>query len=127
MPQSPLRLVKSYCEHLPQADIGRLPQGLRGIYVLYKKRADKFNVVYVGMSATGRTGIKRRLRSHRKQKSKLWSHFSVFGVWDNVRDDEIRELEGLFRHIYRQDSRASALNVQRGFKPLKSLSRIEVR
>ena len=127
MPQSPLRLVKSYCEHFPQADIGRLPQGLRGVYVLYKKSADNFNVVYVGMSATGRTGIKRRLRSHRKQKIELWSHFSVYEVWDNVRDDEIRELEGLFRHIYRHDSRASALNVQRGFKLLTSLGPIEGR
>lgn len=126
MPQSPLRLVKNHCEYLPQADFARLPGGMRGIYVLYKKRVDKYDVVYVGMSATGRTGVKQRLRLHSRKKAKLWSHFSVFEVWDNIRDDEIRELEGLFRHIYRQDSRASALNAQRGFKALKAVGPIEI-
>jgi hypothetical protein len=42
----------------------------------------------------------------------------VFEVWDNVRDDEIRELEGLFRHIYKRDSGANRLNIARGFKAL---------
>lgn len=126
MAQSALRLVKKFSEYLTLSDVDRLPRGLRGIYVLYKHRGGKFNVVYVGMSATGTTGIKRRLRAHRKQKKTLWSHFSVFEVWDNIRDDEIRELEGLFRHIYRLDSRANALNLQGGFKPLKTLDRIDL-
>ncbi len=34
----------------------------------------------------------------------------------NIRDEEVAELEGLFRHIYRRDSVANALNIQRGFK-----------
>ena len=37
-------------------------------------------------------------------------------VWDNIRDEEIIELEGLFRHFYRKDSRANQLNVQKSFK-----------
>ena len=126
MTQSPLRLVKKFSEHLSLSDVDRVPSGLRGIYVLYKLRAGRYNVVYVGMSATGATGIKRRLRAHRKQKKALWTHFSVFEVWENIRDDEIRELEGLFRHIYRLDSRANALNLQGGFKPLKTLERIDM-
>jgi hypothetical protein len=126
MAQSALRLVKRWHEYLSQEDISRLPLGLRGVYVLYKHRAGHYNVVYVGMSATGATGIKRRLRAHRKMKRKLWSHFSVFEVWDNIRDEEIKELEGLFRQIYRYDSRANALNVQRGFKPLRLLDRIDL-
>ena len=34
---------------------------------------------------------------------------------------EVSELEGLFRHIYRKDTRANRLNVQRSFKKLKRI------
>ncbi len=51
-----------------------------------------------------------------RKKKDLWTHFSVFEVWDNIRDDEIVELEGLFRHLYRKDSRANALAVQKRFR-----------
>lgn len=53
----------------------------------------------------------------------LWSHFSVFEVWDNIRNEEIAELEGLFRHIYKRDAQANRLNVMRGFKALNTLRR----
>jgi hypothetical protein len=56
-----------------------------------------------------------------KKKVELWTHFSVFKVWDNISDDEIKELEGLFRHIYRKDSRANKLNVQRAFRQVKKI------
>lgn len=36
-----------------------------------------------------------------------------------IRDEEVAELEGLFRHIYRKDSVANALNIQKGFKKAK--------
>lgn len=64
-----------------------------------------------------------RLRSHSRsvKKADLWTHFSVFEVWPNVTDDQIAELEGLFRHIYRKDSKANRLNVQRGFKKMRSV------
>ena len=71
------------------------------------------------MATAGRRGgLRGRLMSHArsKRKGKLWTHFSVFAVWDNIRDEEIRELEGLFRYIYRKDSAANSLNIQRGFK-----------
>ena len=129
MPQSPLRLVRRYAEHLPQCDIELLPRGLRGLYVLYRRRRGRgvrpttFNVVYVGMAWSGnKGGIRGRLRSHVKRKGELWTHVSVFEVWDNIRNDEIAELEGLFRHIYRLDAHANALNVVKGFKPLKRLN-----
>jgi len=48
-------------------------------------------------------------------------------VWDNIRDEEIIELEGLFRHLYRKDSRANALNVQRGFKKARKVRRNNLR
>jgi hypothetical protein len=71
------------------------------------------------MAAAGRRGgLRGRLISHAKSKRRggLWTHFSAFEVWDNIRDEEVTELEGLFRHIYRKDSAANALNIQRGFK-----------
>ena len=42
--------------------------------------------------------------------------FSIFEIWDNIREDEIKELEGLFREIYKKDSSANKLNKQKGFK-----------
>jgi hypothetical protein len=103
-----------------------VPGALRGVYVLYRQigvaKAKKFSVVYVGMSASGRTrGIRRRLAAHKKTKGDLWTHFSVFQVWDNIRNEEIRELEGLFRHLYRKDPQANRLNIARGFKPMRRI------
>src|SRR5262245_12780122 len=75
--------------------------------------ARRLDVVYVGMA---RRSIRGRLLCHVKTKGDLWTHFSVFEVWDNIRDEEIVELEGLFRHLYRKDSRANELNVQRNYR-----------
>ncbi|MHB0961790.1 MAG: GIY-YIG nuclease family protein [Gemmatimonadaceae bacterium] len=123
MTQSSLRLIKRCAEYLEGDQVLKLPRGLRGIYVLYKRRLHKggysFDVVYVGMASKG--GIRSRLKSHRRKKAGLWTHFSIFEVWENIRDDEVRELEGLFRHLYRDDSKASPLNLARGYKALRRL------
>ncbi len=127
MTESPLRLVKNWQPLLHKKDIDELPKGMRGIYVLYKYRrsTDSHNVVYVGMSSSGQYGhIRRRLRAHRKSKSSLWTHCSVYEVWPNIRDSEITELEGLFRQIYKTDSRANKLNKQQGFKKLWQVPKI---
>jgi len=124
MEQSPLRLIKRCIEYLPVEEVLRFPRGVRGIYVLYKyrPRIDRYDVVYVGMTNAGNGGgVRGRLRGHKKHKAGLWTHCSVFEVWDNIRDEEIVELEGLFRHIYRYDAKANALNVQRGFKKLRKV------
>ena len=123
MPQSELRLIRRCAEYVPKERLKLLPRRLRGVYVLYRRRRspgkDKYDVLYVGMTSAGRRGgIRGRVSSHVKSKGELWTHFSAFEVWDNIRDDEIAELEGLFRHIYRRDTKASHLNVQRGFKKL---------
>jgi hypothetical protein len=109
---------------LPVGEVDNLPSGMRGVYVLYRHRpkARRFDVVYVGMAATG--GMRPRLRSHRAKKLGLWTHCSVFEVWDNITPAEVQELEGIFRHIYRKDSRAARLNVQRSFKRMKRLPSI---
>ncbi len=118
---SELRLFKRQEEFVSVQYIDDLPRGMRGIYVLYKyrPRIRRYDVVYVGMAAEG--GIGPRLRSHRKRKKDLWTHCSVFEVWDNITHAEVKELEGIFRHIYRRDSRAAKLNVQRTFAKMKRL------
>ena len=121
MPVSELRLIKRCAEWRPKDEYKLIPEGTRGIYTLLKRKADKrFDVVYVGLSAGTIQGVKRRLRSHAKSKrrGRHWDHFSVFEVHDNITEPEIAELEGLFRHIYRRDTRANKINKQRRFKKL---------
>jgi hypothetical protein len=134
MAESPMRLIKRAAEYKQKEELKLLPRMLRGIYVLYRRRhihgRDRFDVQYVGMAAAGRRGgLRGRLNSHARSKRKrdLWSHFSVYEVWDNIRDDEVRELEGIFRNIYRKDSRASALNLQRSFKILRRIPQNDLR
>jgi hypothetical protein len=119
MPESELKLFKRCIEFQPRIEIDNVPRGVRGIYALHRwrPRLQQFDVVYVGMA---RQGVRARLRSHAQSKKKrdLWTHFSIFEVFDNVRGEEIQELEGLLRHIYRRDSRANRLNTQRAFTKL---------
>jgi len=118
----PTRLIKRLAAFCPKGEADLVPRGTRGIYVLFRhrQRRDLYDVVYVGLS---RAGIRARLRSHRRSRTKsaLWSHFSVFEVRDNISEAGIAELEGLFRQIYRRDSRANRLNAQRTRQPLKNV------
>lgn len=116
------RLIKRIAEYKPKDEVDLVPKSRRGIYVLFRQvtSAEQYDVVYVGLS---RTGMRARLRTHRRSRSKarLWTHFSVFEVPEDVSDERIAELEGLFRQIYRRDSRANALNRQGTHAPLKRL------
>lgn len=134
MAESELRLVRRIAEFVGKEDLKFLPRSLRGIYVLYRRRVnrgrEKYDVLYVGMAAAGRRGgLRGRLMSHARsnRKGKLWTHFSAFQVWDNIRDEEVAELEGLFRHIYRKDSAANALNIQCGFKKARRVRENDLR
>ena len=133
MPISPTRYVRRWIEFRPREEIDSIPRYTRGIYALlqykpHKKRRklDKYDVVYVGMVAGDKAGIRGRLKSHSqsKIKSHLWTHFSVFKVWDNISESDIKELEGLFRQIYRKDTQANRLNKQ---KQSKLLGKVRVR
>jgi hypothetical protein len=119
---SGLRLIQHCAEFLSKSKASQVPKGIRGIYVLLNQRGTtkKLDVVYIGMS---RTGVRSRLKEHEssKKKADLWTHFSVYSVWPNVTDDEISELEGMFRAIYRKDSRANRIAVQKGFKKLRDV------
>ena len=123
MPISPLRLIRNSVEYCTRKDINDVPLKTRGIYVLYKYRHhyDAYNVVYVGMSGGENAGVKGRLQKHLRYKGDHWTHFSVYQVWDNIREEEVKELEGLFRHLYRYDHKANKLNKQRGFKKLNQV------
>jgi hypothetical protein len=127
---SELRMIKRCAEFLKMDQIKELRPGTRGIYVLLKKRngLKRYDVVYIGMAGGESAGsVRSRLQGHRRSKRKDWTHFSVFQVWENIREEEIRELEGLFRHIYRYDTKANKLNKQRGFKKLGKVLNDDVR
>jgi len=124
MPVSELRLIKRCAEFLSRMEIKNIPPYRRGIYALlhYRPKLDAFDVVYIGIAAGTKTAsIRGRLRIHERRKGHLWTHFSIYEVWDNIREEEIRELEGIFRHIYRLDTRANRLNKQKAFKKLKKI------
>jgi hypothetical protein len=122
MPISELRLIKSVIEFEPLENIKRVPIKTRGIYALYHRDADGFyNLVYIGMARGQKSGIRGRLAMHSKRKRDLWTHYSMFEVWDNISQDEIEELEGLFRHLFRLDATANRLNKQKGYKKLGRL------
>lgn len=126
MSVSELRLIKNCIEFRPKKELHNLKRLIRGIYVLYKKRKGKevYDVVYIGMAGgEKKAGIGGRLRAHKRNKPKEWTHFSAFEVWDNIREEEIRELEGILRHIFRKDSHAIKLGVQKSFKKLTKIRR----
>jgi hypothetical protein len=121
MPASDLRLIKRWVEFCDKSELNNVPHNTRGIYALLKKcRREKYDVVYIGMAGRAGASIRGRLRTHRRNKLE-WTHFSAFEVWDNITEQEIRELEGLFRQIYRKDTRANKINRQRSFKLLRKV------
>lgn len=125
MAYSDLKLFIRCAEFHPKNDLSKVPWNTRGIYILYMKRGNQFDVVYVGMAGGKNEAIRFRLRRHAqsKRKKNKWTHFSVFEVWPNIRSDEIEELEGLLRHIYRKDSIANKLNIQKKYKPFRRIGK----
>jgi hypothetical protein len=121
MPASPTRFIKRCVQWLPKSNVHLVPGGTRGVYALLRlrPRVKKYDVVYIGMAASG--GIRSRLRSHKKSQTKIWSHFSIFQVWENVGEEEVQELEGLFREIYRKDRRANRFNKQKKCRKIRDV------
>jgi hypothetical protein len=120
---APLRLIKWCSQWQKKEKWSQVPDGLRGIYALHANEyKDIQNVVYIGMAASGH-GIRRRLRNHAnsRRKGRKWTHFSFFVVWENIRDEEIRELEALVSEIYRKDANANSLAKQKGSLKLRSV------
>ena len=120
-----LRLIKNVIEYQYKDQINRVPIKTRGIYALYQEAEDgkNYDLVYIGMARGLKSGIRGRLSKHSKRKRDLWTHFSAYEVWDNVTEKEVEELEGLFRHLFKYDSKANSLNIQKGYKKLLRIRR----
>jgi len=120
MPVSELKLIKRCVEFCAKTERLKIPWKTRGIYVLLnKRRKGVYDVVYIGMARGAKSGMRGRLGRHARGINKdKWTHFSIFEVWDNIREEEVEELEGLLRHVYRKDARTNPLNEQRTFKKL---------
>lgn len=117
--KSSMRFIKSALEYRHIDEVSVVPRGVRGIYALYRKRGKTYDLVYVGMSGRDANGrIKSRLTRHKRNKVNSWTHFSYYEVWDNITELEIRELEGLFRQLYRFSVNSNSLNRQQTHKPL---------
>lgn len=115
MPIAEMRFIKRCAEWIPKEELTSIPKNTRGFYVLFYKTRTSFDVVYVGMARGKKTGMRSRIARHAESKRKgpHWSHFSLFEVHDNVSEQEVEELEGLFRHIYRKDRNANKFNKQK--------------
>ena len=126
MPYSKLRFIKRCAEYLTRDSIRYIPKNTRGIYTLSlkSKNLDKYEIVYVGMSRGKSAGIRSRITKHAASKrknidpKKAWTHFSIYEVWDNISEQEIQEIEGLLKHLYRKSALSNPLNQQRRFTKL---------
>jgi len=116
-----MKCIKRCAESRPKDEWRLVRRNTRGIYALLERLPkNKYKVVYVGKAVGTKRGIRGRLtkHSHSKRKGKRWTHFSIYEVYENIDQEQVDELEGLFRHIYRKDPLANPLNLQRGFKKL---------
>jgi hypothetical protein len=129
--QSPLRIIKRWRRYESRGVWKYLPKNTRGVYVLYKEQnqsiskrrtgKDKIvHVVYIGIAG----GIGGRLRSHHRSKKKDWTHYSFFEVHDNIRSDEIRELESFLLAIFCHDPRIELENQRYGSQRLRNLRKV---
>jgi len=119
------KIIEKIWEYIDRDDFElayqKIGHGIRGVYALYQKDGNKFNVVYIGMSDTGMLGGRFK-RDHLKSKSKEWTYFSIFKVFDDVSKSQIRELEAMFTEIFRKDAYGLKYNKQKkhsGFDKVK--------
>ena len=123
---APLLLFNNCVEYVPIKNVTRMvPALVRGVYALYMEdKQGNMNCVYVGMASIGKTqGAGARLLDHANKKSGQWTHCSVFEAWDNLSDLQIRELEGIIRHIYAKDKNTNRLCKQKTYKPISRICR----
>lgn len=121
--QSPLRLIKRWRRYEQRGQCDFLLPVTRGVYVLYRRTREGYEVVYIGVGGVRKdpkSGIGGRVRKHEKSR-KHWSHYSFFEVHDNVSREEILELESFLLAIFRHDSRIGLANKQKGSGKLASL------
>ena len=118
-----LRLIKRWRRYERRGDLRFVLSVTRGVYVLYRLKHGRYEVVYIGaagVSKAPRTGIAGRLKNHHKNR-KGWTHYSFFEVHDNISREEILELESLLLAIFRHDSRIDLENKQKSSGKLYQL------
>jgi len=118
-----LRLIKRWRRCERRGDLRFVLPVTRGIYVLYRLKDGRYEVVYIGVAGVSkvpRSGIASRLRNHDKNRED-WTHYSFFEVHDNVSREEILELESLLLGIFRHDSRIELENKQKSSGKLYQL------
>jgi hypothetical protein len=132
-PQSSLRFFKHCHIHCQRKDLLAqnwrevldISPGLRGLYVLYKKRNGSkivFDPVYLGVGGVKKEwGIGARLQWHAR-KRQGWTHFSIFEAHDNVSGADILEMESFLLQIFGRDSRPRLQNRQVGSKAFAAIS-----
>jgi hypothetical protein len=78
---------------------------------------NKHDVVDIGMGHRWNP----KPSKHKRSNTKIRSHFSLFEVCDNIGESEVKELERLFREIYRKDKRANRFNKRKKYKNLQKV------
>jgi len=123
MALAPLRFIKQCIEfrNFIDDEVEHIPRRTRGFYVLYKENGENYEVVYIGMAGGPHAGVLGRLREHLKNKNA--DRFSVFEVHDNVSEEEVRELEGLLRHVFARDQRVGVQSTQRTYGRLRRVAK----
>jgi len=104
-------LVRREIEFQPSSRIMRLPPNMTALYVLYAYDSESrhMNVRYVGY-ASNQNGDDARsmLWQQHKLNGRMWSHFSVYELWDHFQKGDTRAVEALFDQVYRHDSHLKA-------------------
>ena len=96
----------------------------QAIYVLYQvfyEEGSAMDVVHIGACSGKEGDVKNCLIHHRNRDDISWSHFSVFAFREWVPTKDIKELAGLFSHIYRRDSYARSHSYAKAYKPLSRI------
>jgi len=100
-------LVRREIEYRSSSCIMQVPPNMTALYVLYSNSSNSrhMNVRYVGY-ASSQSGSDARsmLQQHYKLNARMWSHFSVYELWDYFQKDDAAAVKALFEHIYRHDS-----------------------
>lgn len=100
-------LVRYEMEYQPTSQIQLVPSGIKALIVLYSynKEPEYFNVKYIGYADGKGFNTARAILSEQQQlNGRMWSHFSVYELWDHLQKNDDYAVNELFRQIYRRDS-----------------------
>lgn len=100
-------LVRNEMEFLPASEIMSVPANIKALFALfaYDSELKNYNVMYVGYaSSEGENKIRALLKEQQRLNGRMWSHFSVYELWDYIQEKDDRAVEMLFNQIYRRDT-----------------------